>query len=399
MKKLTSFQIKNLVAFITFWICFQLHAQDIVPGAGQIPKYLPIISGKRIAIVCNHSSIVGESHLVDLLIENKQKVKVIFAPEHGFRGTADAGAHIKSGLDSKTGIAIRSLYGSNKKPTKEDLKDIDVLVFDIQDVGTRFYTYISTLQYVMEACADFQIPIVVLDRPNPNGHYVDGPVLDRRFASFVGMQPIPIVYGMTIGEYAKMLHGENWLQTTGKVKLTVVSCQNYSHKSIVKCPVPPSPNLKSSQAIALYPSLCWFEGTNVSVGRGTDKPFEMYGSPMMINSNAFSFIPKSILGATSPPFLDKICYGEDLSKVVPYPKVELKWLIRAYQMWKAEKSTFFLNNLFFDKLAGSDNLRKQIIANESEDKIRKSWNNDISAFKRTRKKYLLYKDFEDELDR
>jgi uncharacterized protein YbbC (DUF1343 family) len=399
MKKLTSFQIKYLIVFISFWISFQLHSQDIVPGAGQIQKYLPILSGKRIAIVCNHSSIVGESHLVDLLIERKQKVKMIFAPEHGFRGTADAGAHIKSGLDPKTGIAIRSLYGSNKKPSKDDLKDIDVLVFDIQDVGTRFYTYISTLQYVMEACADFQIPIVVLDRPNPNGHYVDGPVLDRRFASFVGMQPIPIVYGMTIGEYAQMLDGEKWLQTKGKIKLTVVSCQNYSHKSEVKCPVPPSPNLKSSQAIALYPSLCWFEGTDVSVGRGTDKPFEIYGSPMMMNSNAYSFIPKSMLGATSPPFLNKICYGENLSEVTLEPKVELKWLIRAYQMWKGEKSAFFLKNLFFDKLAGSDNLRKQIIANESEDKIRKSWNNDISAFKRKRKKYLLYKDFEDELDR
>ena len=395
MTKTPSFQFKDLVVFISCWICFQLHSQDIISGADQTQKYLPILSGKRVGVVCNHSSIVGESHLVDLLIEKKQKIKMIFAPEHGFRGTADAGAHIKSGLDPKTGIPIRSLYGSNKKPSKDDLKDVDVVVFDIQDVGTRFYTYISTLQYVMEACADFQIPVIVLDRPNPNGHYVDGPVLDRRFSSFVGMQPIPIVYGMTIGEYAKMLEGEKWLQTKGKIKLTVVSCQNYSHKSVVKCPVPPSPNLKSSQAIALYPSLCWFEGTDVSVGRGTDRPFEIYGSPMILNSNAYSFIPKSMPGATSPPFMDKICYGEDLSEMAPEPKVELKWLIRAYQMWTGEKLSFFLKNLFFDKLAGSDQLRKQIVANMPEDSIRKSWTKDLNAFKKTRKKYLLYKDFED----
>ncbi|MFY7860989.1 MAG: exo-beta-N-acetylmuramidase NamZ domain-containing protein [Chitinophagales bacterium] len=395
MTKLPSFQIKDLIAFVSCCICFQLYSQDIIPGAYQTQNYLPKLSGKRVGVVCNHSSIVGESHLIDLLIEKKQKVNMIFAPEHGFRGTADAGAHIKSGLDPKTGIPIRSLYGSNKKPKKDDLKDIDIVVFDIQDVGTRFYTYISTLQYVMEACADFQIPVIVLDRPNPNGHYVDGPVLDRRFSSFVGMQPIPIVYGMTIGEYAKMLEGEKWLQTKGKIKLTVVTCQNYSHKSVVKFSVPPSPNLKSSQAIALYPSLCWFEGTDVSVGRGTDKPFELYGSPMIMNSNTYSFIPKSMPGATSPLFMDKICYGEDLSKITPEPKVELKWLIRAHQNWNDKKAAFFLKNLFFDKLAGSDQLRKQIIAKVSENTIRKSWTKDINAFKSIRKKYLLYKDFED----
>ncbi len=370
-------------------------SQDIQVGASRIEEYLPKLQGKNIAIVCNHSSLIDTTHLVDSLLTYKVSIGVIFAPEHGFRGDADAGAHVKSGKDVKTGIPIMSLYGKNKKPNPKDLQGIDIIVFDIQDVGTRFYTYISTLQYVMEACSENSIPLLILDRPNPNGHYVDGPVLEKKYTSFVGMQSIPIVYGMTIGEYATMLKGEKWITMPKPLEQEVITCLYYSHQSKVKLSVPPSPNLKSNLAIALYPSLCLFEGTNVSVGRGTDRPFEMYGSPDIVFKNfPFSFIPQSKPGAQSPPFLNKRCQGEDLSKIAVPFQFSLKYIILAYQNWIGNKDSFFLKNLFFDKLAGNDKLRKQIIKKLSEEEIRKSWKSDLDKFKRIRKKYLLYEDFE-----
>lgn len=381
------------LSFFALFLCIYLLAegQTIIPGADRSQLYLPKLKGKKIAITCNHTSIVGNQHLVDFLITNEIKIVKIFAPEHGFRGEADAGAKIKSEIDTKTGIRIKSLYGKNLKPSREDLKNIDIMLFDIQDVGVRFYTYISTLQYVMEACADANIPVIVLDRPNPNGHYIDGPVLDMKFKSFVGMQPIPVVYGMTIGEYAKMLVGENWLQTKSKVKLEVVPCLNYQHDSKVVLSIPPSPNLKSSQAIALYPSLCLFEGTGVSVGRGTETPFECFGSPFL-NKQVLkdSFIPMSRKGASSPPYLNQWCFGEQLSEIKVVEKFDLSYILKAYQHWTKDKKEFFLPSLFFDNLAGNATLRWQIINGKTENEIRESWYSDIAKFKKIRVKYLIY---------
>lgn len=368
-------------------------------------KYISKLKGKKIAVVCNHSSLIGSTHLVDSLISKGIKIVKIFAPEHGFRGDADAGAHVKSGIDIKTGIPIQSLYGDNKKPKKEDLKDVQTVLFDIQDVGCRFYTYISTLQYMMEACADFQVPLLILDRPNPNGGFVDGPVLDMKYKSFVGMQPVPIVYGMTEGEYAQMLVGEKWLSTKSKLNLTVIPCKNYDHKSIVKSKTPPSPNLKTDYAIALYPSLCLFEGTDISVGRGTETPFEVFGSPYLDTTiYTYQFTPTSRKGAMSPPFLNQVCYGTNfkdstVEMIVTYAakmvanSFDIRYLIDAYKNWTGNKSNFFLKNLFFDKLAGNNTLRQQIIDGKTEDEIRKSWEPALSNFKKIRTKYLLYKDF------
>lgn len=370
------------------------------PGAFFIDRYLDIIQEKKVGLVVNQTSLTdyNQTHLVDTLKSLQVNITTIFAPEHGFRGTEDAGAHIQNSVDTKTNIPIISLYGKHYKPTQDDLNNVETVVFDIQDVGTRFYTYISTLHYVMEACAEQNIPLIVLDRPNPNGHYVDGPVLRPAFKSFVGMHPVPIVYGMTIGEYAKMINGEKWLANGVQCNLTVIACEGYSHeRSLFMLQTKPSPNLPNVLAIYLYPSLCWFEGTDISVGRGTDKPFQCYGSPSLKNQS-YTFTVEKKSGAMNPPHVGKLCYGADLSKLNDYEvrnerKLNLTYLIQAYKNYSSP-TNFFLKNNFFDKLAGSDVLRKQIINKTDEKTIRKSWEKDGMAFKKIRKKYLLYKDFE-----
>lgn len=385
----------RLSFFLFFTLIFQLvHSQSLLSGADRGDVYLSKLKGKKLAITCNQTSVVGNQHIVDYLMSQGIEVVKIFAPEHGFRGEADAGAKVKSEIDAKTKIRIKSLYGKNLKPTAVDLKGVDIMLFDIQDVGVRFYTYISTLQYVMEACADAQIPIIVLDRPNPNRHYIDGPVLDRKYTSFVGMQPVPVVYGMTIGEYARMLVGEQWLNTKNTPQLEVISCLNYSPTSIVELKIPPSPNLKSMNAIGHYPSLCFFEGTEISVGRGTEFPFECYGSPYQDRRYMKdSFRPISRKGASSPPYMNQTCYGENLMNVEPESRINLSFLMKAYKYWTKDKKYFFLSSLFFDNLAGNATLRWQIINGKSEAEIKASWTSDIIKFKKIRKKYLLYADF------
>jgi uncharacterized protein YbbC (DUF1343 family) len=372
----------------------QRYSRTIIVGAEQTEQYVPSLRGKKIAMLVNQTSRIGKVHLVDTLQRTSINIVRIFAPEHGFRGGADAGATIKNGIDSATGIPITSMYGPNKKPEKQTLKGIDIVVFDIQDVGARFYTYISSLQYMMEACADNNIPIIILDRPNPNGFYVDGPVLKPTFKSFVGMQPIPVVHGMTVGEYAKMLLGEKWLNTKNKLKLTVVPCKQYTHSMLYALPVPPSPNLKSPTAVLLYPSLCFFEGTDVSVGRGTETPFEVWGHPTF-NNNGFSFTPTARAGASNPPHKDKPCYGADLRLPpadilkITEGRISLSFLKNALLL-QGGTSSFF--NAFFDKLAGTDQLKQQLLQGLSEEAIRATWEKDINAFKVIRKKYLLYPD-------
>ncbi len=380
-------------------------------GADDWRTYLPILKEyKSIGIIANQSSIVNYNpnlnadseyftestthsmHLVDWLIDYKLNVTKIFAPEHGFRGAADAGELIKDGKDVQTGLPIVSLYGNNKKPKPEQLEGIDVLVFDLQDVGARFYTYISTLHNVMEACAENNITLIVLDRPNPNGNIIDGPILEKEYKSFVGMHEIPVLHGMTIGEYAKMINGEKWLNPSTvsgkevKCDLKIVPCMSYSHEMNYSLPVRPSPNLPNDQSINLYASLCLFEGTNVSVGRGTEKQFQMYGSPFLKNFE-FSFVPKPNFGAKEPLHNDKKCYGEDLSEIEKTHQLEIKWLIKAYEN-STDKSTFF--NSFFTKLAGTKKLQQQIENGVSEKEIRKSWENGLNEFKEIRKKYLIY---------
>ncbi len=360
---------------------------EIKTGADNYTVYLPLLKNKKVGVVSNQTGILSNNtHLVDFLLEQKISVQKIFAPEHGFRGTADAGEHVVDGKDTKTGLPIISLYGNNKKPKPEQFAGIDVLVFDLQDVGARFYTYISSLHYIMEACSENNIPLIVLDRPNPNGGIVDGPILEKENSSFVGMHAIPVLHGMTIGEYAKMINGEKWLAKGIQCKLTVVPCLNYKRNLFYHLPVKPSPNLPNDQAINLYPSLCFFEGTNVSVGRGTEKQFQLYGSPFLPKST-FSFIPVPNFGAKEPPFKNQTCYGEDLSAVAKVKQLEIKWLIKAYQT-TTDKSKFFTD--FFTKLAGTKKLQQQIESGVSETDIRKSWQKGITEFKAMRKKYLIY---------
>lgn len=359
----------------------------IKTGADNYEKYLPLLKDKKIGIVTNQTGILtNKTHLVDFLTEKKINIQTIFAPEHGFRGTADAGEHVVDGKDSKTGLPIISLYGDNKKPKPVQLAGIDIMIFDLQDVGARFYTYISSLHYVMEACAENNIQLIVLDRPNPNGNIVDGPILEAPFTSFVGMHPIPVLHGMTIGEYAKMINGEKWLKNDVQCQLTVIPCLNYKRKMAYSIPVKPSPNLPNDQAINLYASLCFFEGTNVSMGRGTEKQFQIYGSPFLPKSN-FSFIPKPNFGAKEPTYNGVECFGEDLSAIVKVHQLELKWLIKAYNE-TADKTKFF--NAFFTKLAGTKKLQQQIEAGISESEIRESWKNGLEAFKKMRTNYLIY---------
>jgi len=393
MYSIILFLKRYVYVFVYFIFSSMLCAGTILPGAEQFEKYLHLLKNKEVALVVNHSSMTKEGHLVDVLLHHGIRVKKIFAPEHGFRGEADAGAHVKNSKDSKTGLPIVSLYGKHKKPSKADLKGIDIIVFDIQDVGVRFYTYLSTLHYVMEAGAAYDIPLLVLDRPNPNAHYVDGPVLKKKFRSFVGLDPVPIVYGMTIGEYAKMLHGEGWLKGRNKVYLRVIPVANYSHKSLYQLPVKPSPNLPSERSILLYPSLAFFEGTVISEGRGTKKPFEVYGAPAY-KVKTFSFIPRSRVGARFPKFKNRRCYGVDLSKLEikdlrRKKRIDLSYILDAYKNYP-DKKHFFRKNNFIDTLYGSDALRKMIEAAKSEAQIRKTWEKDLSKFKKIREKYLLY---------
>lgn len=371
------------------------YADSAVMAADRPGSYLPLLYGKSVGVVANQTSITKDGHLVDYLIANKVAVRKVFAPEHGFRGTASAGEVIKDGKDVKTGLPIVSLYGSNKKPTAEQLADVDVVVFDIQDVGARFYTYISTLTYVMEACAENGKKVIVLDRPNPNGYYVDGPVLKVGFESFVGMHHIPVVHGMTIGEYAKMVNGEKWLKDGVQCQLDVVTCENWDHSMTYSLPVKPSPNLPNDDAIILYPSLCFFEGTTVSVGRGTDKPFQQFGAPYFKEAQ-YSFTPQSNEGAKYPKYEGEQCNGFVLNDFAQFylnglGELYLHWLVEAYNM-APEKDKFF--NSFFEKLAGTDQLRKDIIAGKTAEQIRESWKEEVSEFKRLRRKYLLYTDFE-----
>ena len=374
----------------------KIYPKDIQVGAQQFDKYKDLLSGKKVAVLSNQTSMVGDVHLVDFLLSKGIAVKKVMSPEHGFRGNAGAGEHVADGKDSKTGLPIVSLYGSHRKPTKADLDSIDIVVFDLQDVGTRFYTYISTLQYLMEACAENKVKVLVLDRPNPNGYFVDGPVLDSKYKSFVGMQPIPIVHGMTVGEYAKMLNGEGWLKDKLSCDLTVIPVKGYRHAQLYQLPIKPSPNLPTMEAIHLYPTLCLFEGTKMSIGRGTDKPFELVGHPDLKDFDT-TFIPKPIKGVAPHPKLEgKKCKGYVLTEYArnrtTYEKrINIYWIATAYFEMGA-KDDFFTS--FFDKLAGTDQLRKQIIAGKTEDEIRSSWQPKIVEFKKIRIKYLLYPDFE-----
>ncbi|WP_304201438.1 DUF1343 domain-containing protein [Flavobacterium alvei] len=361
--------------------------EKIKTGADNFEKYLPLLKDKKVGIVTNQTGILtNKMHLVDFLIEKQIAIQTIFAPEHGFRGTADAGEHVIDAKDTKTGLPIVSLYGENRKPKPEQLKGIEIMIFDLQDVGARFYTYISTLHYVMEACAENNIPLIILDRPNPNGGIVDGPILEKEYTSFVGMHPIPILHGMTIGEYAQMINGEKWLKNAAQCQLIVIPCINYNHSMDYSLPVKPSPNLPNDQSINLYASLCLFEGTNVSVGRGTEKQFQIFGSPFLPKS-AFSFTPKPNFGAKEPLYNGQICYGQDLTTHKKVNRLELQWLIRSYKM-TSDKTKFF--NAFFTKLAGTKQLQQQIENGESENKIRKSWKKGLKDFKTKRAKYLIY---------
>lgn len=365
-------------------------SKELLTGADQMDLYLPTLEGKRIALVVNQTSIVREQHLVDTLLSKNIKITKVFAPEHGFRGDADAGEHVKNSIDTRTQLPIISLYGDNKKPTAAQLNDVDVIIFDIQDVGARFYTYISTLHYVMEACAENNKKLLVLDRPNPNGHYVDGPILDMNFQSFVGMHPIPIVHGLTVGELATMINGEKWLSGGKRCNLEIINNKNYDHKTPYSLPVKPSPNLPNDQAIQLYPSLCFFEGTIISLGRGTQFPFQVIGYPDK-RFGDFTFTPKSIVGmAKNPPYENKTCYGLDLRNAELNNNFTLEYLIKFYNL-APDKDKFF--NAFFNKLAGNDILQKQIKEGLSEKEIKKSWEKDLSAYKNMRKQYLLYPDF------
>lgn len=367
--------------------------KEIIPGAALTEQYLPLLKDKRVALLVNQTSMVGDVHLADVLFAQKINIKKIFAPEHGFRGGADAGEHVRDSVDAKTGIPIVSLYGDKKKPSNDDLKNIDVVVFDVQDVGVRFYTFVSTLQYLMEACAENKKELIVLDRPNPNGWYIDGPVLKSEQQSFVGLAPIPVVHGLTVGEYAQMVNGEKWLKNGANCPLTVIACRNYTHSSRYTLPIKPSPNLPNDVAVYLYPSLCFFEGTDVSVARGTDYPFQAFGSPKMTIRN-FSFTPRSMAGAKNPPHESRVCFGFDLRRMTTTaPGISLSYLLTAYKN-HSDTANFFLKNNFFEKLAGNADLRKQVIEGKSEQEIRSTWQPDLQEYKKRRKQYLLYKDFE-----
>ena len=365
-------------------------SSEIIMGAQNSSIYMSHLKGKRVAVVVNQSSLVYGEHLVDKLLREKIKVVKIFAPEHGFRGDADAGEHLKNGYDTTTGLPIISLYGKHKKPSKKDLKNIDIIVFDIQDVGVRFYTYLSTLHYIMESASQSHLPVIVLDRPNPNGGRIDGEVLNLKYKSFVGMHPVPILYGMTIGEYALMINGEGWLKGGIKANLKVVRLGNYTHNTPYSLTVKPSPNLPNDLSIYLYPSLAFFEGTTFSAGRGTTRQFQLYGSPYY-KKKGFSFKPISREGAKYPKHQNKTCYGVDLANepIRMNGGINLSYLLDAYKNYPYKKK-FFLKSKFIDKLSGSNKLRQQILTGKSEKTIKKSWKKGLDKFKKIRQKYLIY---------
>lgn len=388
----TSFLVITFTVLTSFMNASFKGDKAPVAGADQFGLYKDIIADKNVAIVANQTSMAGKLHLVDFLVSAGINVKVIFAPEHGFRDLADAGEKINSGKDPLTGITIISLYGSHQKPGREDLSGIDIVIFDIQDVGVRFYTYVSTLHYVMESCAENHVKCLILDRPNPNGFFIDGNIPDPAYRSFVGMHPVPIVHGMTVGEYAGMINGEGWLKDGMKCDLDVIKCKKYTHKTEYELPVKPSPNLPNQTSVYLYPSICFFEGTMISLGRGTSFPFQVYGSPELPD-NGFSFTPESLPGAKNPPLLGKKCFGVDLrdaikQNFVPRPMINLEWLISAYNDFP-DKQTFFTK--YFDVLAGGPALREQIQKGMSPELIRASWRDGLGEFSRIREKYLIYK--------
>ena len=379
------------ITFLFFLLCLHhsitVSQKRIIVGADQVEKYLPLLKDKKVGIVAHQASIVNsKTHLVDSLVSLKINIKKVFAPEHGFRGELDAGEVFTNNFDPKTKLPVISLYGKKKKPSDEDLNGISIMVFDLQDVGARFYTYLSTLHYIMEACSEKNIPLILLDRPNPNIHYVDGPVLDLENKSFVGMHPVPIVYGMTIGEYARMINGEGWLNEGKRCDLNVIQIENYNHKTSYDLKIRPSPNLPNPQSVALYPSLCLLEQTLVSIGRGTEMQFQVYGSPEFPRG-IFSFTPKPNFGAKNPKLKNEICYGLDLRKVERPDQIEIKWLIDSYSKFQI-KENFFLEG--FNKISGTKNLKEQIINGLSEKEIRMSWKLKLDEFKKIRKKYLLY---------
>lgn len=390
-------KIKFFVALFVL-VCVYAHAQkgSVAPlqvGAERLELYLPKIKGKKVGVVLNHTATVGSANLLDTLLALGVQVEKVFVPEHGLRGTADAGEKITDGKDPKTGVPVISLYGKKRKPSAEDAAGLDVLLFDIQDVGVRFYTYISTLHHVMEGCIDHKLPLIVLDRPNPNGHFVDGPILDTAYRSFVGMHPVPVVHGMTIGEYAQMINGQGWLPGGKTCMLEVIPCANYTHDTPYDLPLKPSPNLPNMRSIYLYPSICYFEGTQVSLGRGTNKQFQVLGTPGFPKGD-YEFTPVPTEGAMDPFLKGQLCRGYDLTSLEPnaireWRKIDLSYLINFYNDYP-DKSKFFLANNFIDKLAGGDHLRKQIIAGMSEKEIRATWQKGLKGYKAMRKKYLLY---------
>ena len=393
-----------LLFFTTSWcrsqeVCNKVTASPAIrPAAESMDQYLSLLTNKNVGLVANNTSLVGKIHLVDTLLRSGIRVVKIFGPEHGFRGNASDGDRVGNATDPETSIPVISLYGDHRKPSSGDLSGLDVVVFDIQDVGCRFFTYISTMTYVMEACAEKGLPMIILDRPNPNGYYVDGPVLEPKYRSFVGLHPVPIVYGMTIGEYALMVNGERWLENGIQCNLKVIPCSGYNHSSRYQLPVKPSPNLPVMESVYLYPSLCLFEGTSISVGRGTDKPFTMIGHPLF-HEGSFIFTPKSVPGVSdNPPFKGKTCYGQDLEAAAAGIKengrVELGWLTGMYKYMRG-RSEFFTP--YFEKLAGTARLREQIESGMTSKAIRRSWQKDIRQFMKIREKYLLYPDFQNHL--
>lgn len=386
--------MKKLI-IITFLLVLTLSPilgqEKVIVGAENTDEYFSDIQGKRVAVMGNHTSLVGEEHLVDFLIRNKMNITTIFAPEHGFRGTADAGEGVSNTTDKKTGIPIRSLYdGKGRKPSRSSMNTFDVLLIDVQDVGLRFYTYYITMFKLMDACAEYNKKIIILDRPNPNGHYVDGPILDMKYKSAVGWLPIPVVHGMTLGELAFMINGEKWLPQKRVCDLKVAKCKNYTHRTMYELPVAPSPNLPNMKSIYLYPSTCLFEGTVLSLGRGTSFPFQVYGHPSL-KGYTFSFTPKSVPGAKNPPLLNRKCYGVDLRNIdneeIFSKGLDLSYIIDAYKNMPKDRK-FFIP--FFENLIGVSYVRTMIIQGKSADEIKKMWQKDVENFKKQRRPYLLY---------
>lgn len=380
---------KILSLTFSLFVALVAHSQSsgIKTGAEQLDLLLPKVQDKRVAFLVNHTAVIGRTHLVDSLQKRGVDIKKILSPEHGFRGNADAGETVTDGVDTKTGLPVISLYGNNKKPTAEQLSDVDIVVFDIQDVGVRFFTYISSLHYLMEACAEQNKKLIVLDRPNPNGSYVDGPLLDPALKSFVGMHPIPIVHGLTVGELAQMINGEGWLEGKRKCELEIIKLKNYTHQTPYTLPIKPSPNLPNQQSVLLYPSTCLFEGTALSVGRGTQHPFEWIGHPDLKNQ-PFQFTPISIEGmAKKPPHENEVCFGIDLSTEKTGKEISLKYLIQFYNQF-ADKEEFFIP--YFDKLVGTKQLKEQIKKGMTERQIKATWKKELDRYRNLRKRYLIY---------